>query len=79
MKTKIVPLIIVAIVGISGTTFIVLRKEAKQGERPRTTEGELSQAMSNYVNTFKLDTSPPIFPESNLGRTNRASTQKNRP
>jgi hypothetical protein len=77
MKTKMLLIIIVATIG-GGATVLVIQKEAAAQKRQRF-ESQLPQAMSNFVHTFKPDTSPPIFPEANTVSSNRASLHKTNP
>lgn len=65
MKRKLLYLAIVALLG--GSLVIVVIREPAPAPKPL--ESELPTAMSNYHRTFKLDTSPAIFPDGKT--TNR--------
>jgi hypothetical protein len=75
MKTKMLLIIIVATI-VGGATVLVIQKEAAAQKQQRF-ESQLPQAMSNFVHTFKPDTSPPIFPEGRPTSTNSAPGRKN--
>ncbi|MGP8200794.1 MAG: hypothetical protein ACLQU4_14965 [Limisphaerales bacterium] len=58
MKTKLI-LIIGLILMIAATVVVMVRQQSR-----RSFYGELPQVMNNYQKTFKLDTSPAIFPDN---------------
>lgn len=68
MKLKLT-LLMGLILVITATAIVLIRQKSRQG-----VENELPTAMSNYQKTFKLDTTPAIFPDgksTNLpGKTN---------
>jgi hypothetical protein len=70
MKLKII-LLIGLILIIAATAIVMVHRQSRG-----SMEGELPQVMSNYQKTFKLDTSPAIFPD---GRTTTSSNHTNAP
>lgn len=57
MKLKI-KLLIGVLVIVSATVIVLIRQQSRHN-----VENELPTVMSNYQKTFKLDTSPAIFPD----------------
>ena len=70
MKLKI-KLLIGVIVVSAATVVVLLRQESRH-----SVENELPTVMSNYEKTFKLDTSPAIFPD---GKSTNLSRKTNAP
>jgi hypothetical protein len=70
MKKKPAFLIVLMFVIVAIAIFVV-REQSRRGA-----ESELPQVMRNYQKTFKLDTSPSIFPE---GRSTNLSGKTNAP
>ncbi len=68
MKLKI-KLLVGLIVVIAATAIVLIRQQSR-----RSVENELPTVMSNYQKTFKLDTSPAIFPD---GRTTNSPNVTN--
>lgn len=69
----------VAIIG-SSLTIVVIQSSEKakqQGAERQKAEGDdrLQTTLSNYNQTFKLNTAPPLWPD---GTTNRSSNDSNR-
>jgi hypothetical protein len=56
---------------IAVTVIVIVRQQSR-----RNFYGELPQVMSNYQKTFKLDTSPAVFPD---GKTAVLSNKTNAP
>jgi hypothetical protein len=70
VKRKITILIGVLVL-ISATAIVLIRQPSRH-----SVENELPTVMSNYQKTFKLDTSPAIFPDgksTNLSRKTNAA------
>ncbi len=67
MKKKPAFLIALILV-IVAIAIVVVRVQARRGA-----ESDLPQVMSNYQKTFKLDTSPAIFPDGK-GKTSSGNT-----
>ena len=68
MKPKIKILIGVLVV-IAATVIVLIRQPSRH-----SVENDLPTVMSNYQKTFKLDTSPAIFPDgksTNLSRNTK--------
>jgi hypothetical protein len=62
MKIKLVLLIaLIAVVGSSITVLVMDSKARKVRQAPAS---QLPTALSNYNQTFKLNTNPPLWPES---------------
>jgi hypothetical protein len=57
MKLKLT-LLVGLIVVIAATVIVLIRQQSR-----RSVENDLPTVMSNYQKTFKLDTSPAIFPD----------------
>jgi hypothetical protein len=72
MKKKPAFLIALILV-IVATAIVVIREQSHRGA-----ENELPQVMSNYQKTFKLDTSPAIFPDGKA-KTSSGSTNALKP
>ncbi len=70
MKLKI-KLLVGLIVVIAATAIVLIRQPSR-----RSVENELPTVMSNYQKTFKLDTSPAIFPD---GKTTNSPNATNAP
>lgn len=70
MKRKITILVSVLVV-IAATVIVLVREQSRH-----SVENELPNAMSNYQKTFKLDTSPAIFPD---GKSTNLSSKTNFP
>jgi hypothetical protein len=70
MKKKPAFLIVLMFVIVAIAIFVV-RAQSRRGA-----ESELPQVMRNYQKTFKLDTSPAIFPD---GRSTNLSGKTNAP
>jgi len=70
VKRKITILVCVLVV-IVATIIVLIRQESRH-----SVENELPNAMSNYQKTFKLDTSPAIFPD---GKSTNLSSKTNAP
>jgi len=70
MKLKIT-LLVGLIVVVAATAIVMVRQQSR-----RSVENELPTAMSNYQKTFKLDTSPAIFPD---GKSTNLSNKTNAP
>jgi hypothetical protein len=70
MKKKPAFLIALILV-IVAIAIVVVREQSRRGA-----ESELHQVMSNYQKTFKLDTSPAIFPD---GKAKTSSGNTNTP
>jgi hypothetical protein len=70
MKLKIT--LLLGLITVIAATAIVLVRHPSRG----SVENELPQAMSNYQKTFKLDTSPAIFPD---GKPTNLSSKTNAP
>jgi hypothetical protein len=70
MKKKPAFLIVLMFVIVAIAIFVV-REQSRRGA-----ESELPQVMRNYQKTFKLDTSPSIFPD---GRSTNLSGKTNAP
>jgi hypothetical protein len=70
MKKKPAFLIALILVIVAIAIFVV-REQSRRGA-----ESELPQVMRNYQKTFKLDTSPAIFPD---GRPTNLSGKTNAP
>ena len=70
MKRKITILVSVLVV-IAATVIVLIRQQSRQ-----SVENELPNTMSNYQKTFKLDTSPAIFPD---GQSTNPSSKTNAP
>jgi hypothetical protein len=73
MKTKLI--LLIGLVAITGATVIVLRRGRPA---PRDMESQMPQVMSNYQKTFKLDTSPALFPDGKTG-SSQAKTNSAKP
>jgi hypothetical protein len=71
MKLKISILLLIA--GITGASIAVVLIQSKARQQERNQESQLPTAISNYSKTFKLNTSPPIWPDTK-GVTNGSST-----
>jgi hypothetical protein len=70
VKRKIT--ILIGVLVVTAATVIVLIRQPSR----HSVENELPTVMSNYQKTFKLDTSPAIFPDgksTNLSRKTNAS------
>ena len=70
MKLKI-KLLIGVLVVTAATVIVLIRQPSRH-----SVENELPTVMSNYQKTFKLDTSPAIFPDgksTNLSRKTNAA------
>jgi hypothetical protein len=67
MKTKII-LIIGLILMIATTVVVTVRQQSR-----RSLYGDLPQVMSNYQRTFKLDTSPAVFPDGKTVTPNKTN------
>lgn len=66
MKLKLI-LVIVAVAIIGSSVVVALLQSRERAERRRQFEESherISTATSNYVQTFKLNTNPPIWPDS---------------
>jgi hypothetical protein len=72
MKKKPAFLIALILV-IAAITIVVVREQSSRGA-----ESGLPRVMSNYQKTFKLDTSPAIFPEGKA-KTSSGNTNAARP
>ena len=70
MKRKITILVSVLVV-IAATVIVLIRQQSRQ-----SVENELPNTMSNYQKTFKLDTSPAIFPD---GKSTNLPSKTNAP
>ena len=70
MKLKIK--LLIGVLVVSAATVVIL---IRQPSRHRV-ENELPTVMSNYQKTFKLDTSPAIFPD---GKSTNLSSKTNAP
>ena len=71
MKRKITILIGVLVV-ISATAMVLIRQPSRH-----SVENELPTVMSNYQKTFKLDTSPAIFPDGKSTNLSRKTNPSN--
>jgi hypothetical protein len=66
MKLKVI-LITVAVAVIASSVLVVLLQSRERADRRRQVEESherVSAATSNYIQTFKLNTNPPIWPNS---------------
>jgi hypothetical protein len=73
MKIKVLLLVaLIAVVGGSVTVLLVQPGGRKAGPEPMQ-DGQLPAAISNYSKTFKLNTTPPLWPGTN-GVTNGTKT-----
>jgi len=70
VKRKITILVSV-LVFIAATVIVLIRQQSRH-----SVENELPAVMSNYQRTFKLDTSPAIFPD---GKSTNLSSKTNDP
>jgi hypothetical protein len=61
MKLKISILLLIAAIAGASITVVVIRK---QRQVQAVQENQWPVAMSNYSKTFKLNTSPPLWPAS---------------
>ena len=68
MKLKLT-LVIGILIAVAATVIVMIRQQSR-----RSIENELPTAMSNYQKTFKLDTSPAIFPD---GKATNLSSKTN--
>jgi len=64
--------LLIGVLVVSAATVVIL---IRQPSRHRV-ENELPTVMSNYQKTFKLDTSPAIFPD---GKSTNLSSKTNAP
>lgn len=68
MKSKILILIAgAAIVGSSITITVIQSREpreARQQRQAQESQNRIGTAISNYNQTFKLNTNPPIWPQA---------------
>jgi hypothetical protein len=72
MKLKI--FIVVAVIAMVGGSLTVLVRQSQSAHRKfAPPASQLPTAMSNYSKTFKLNTSPPLWPGTN-GVTNGNAT-----
>jgi hypothetical protein len=70
MKTKLI-LSIALVVVVGATVAVILRQQERQG-----VGSQLPQVMSNYQKTFKLDTSPAIFPDGKAAGASKTNASK---
>ena len=73
MKLKISILLLIAGITGASVTVVVIQSNARKQQLRAVQENQLPTAMSNYNKTFKLNTSPPIWPSAK-GITNGNST-----
>jgi len=74
MKLKISILLLIAgITGASISVVVIQSNARRQQQFHAVQENQLPTAMSNYSKTFKLNTSPPIWPNAK-GATNGGPT-----
>ncbi len=70
MKLKFT-LLMALILVMAATVTVLIRQQSR-----RSVENELPTVMSNYQKTFKLDTSPAIFPD---GKSTNLNSKTNAP
>lgn len=68
MKLKII-LLIAGIAVIGSTIVVILNPHRQPQPRFQAIERDWPTAVSNYSNTFKLNTKPPIWPRPANGRS----------
>lgn len=61
MKIKL--LLLIALIAVVGGSITVLVRDSKARKGRQTPPSQLPTALSNYNQTFKLNTNPPLWPE----------------
>jgi hypothetical protein len=66
MKIKFILIIIGSAVIGSSITVAVIQSRGRSGQRNRAVQSQnnVATAMSNYTHTFKLNTNPPLWPDT---------------
>jgi hypothetical protein len=72
MKTKF--LLLIAFIAVAGSSVVVLVVNSPARKERQAPPSQLPTALSNYNQTFKLNTNPPLWPEpQKSGGTNGPS------
>jgi hypothetical protein len=65
MKLKILIIIGTAVIGSSITIAVIQSRErTERRQQAEESQNRMSTAISNYNQTFKLNTNPPIWPDA---------------
>jgi flagellar basal body-associated protein FliL len=76
MKLKFLLLAAITLMVGSTMTVLVVQSNAQKAQLRKAQQSQLPAAISNYNQTFKLNTSPPLWPEKQKsGGTNGLSSK----
>jgi hypothetical protein len=64
MKLKILLLAATILMGGSTVTVLIVQSNNQEARLRQSQQSQLPIAISNYNQTFKLNTSPPLWPET---------------
>jgi flagellar basal body-associated protein FliL len=64
MKLKLMLLAAIIVMAGSTVTILVVQSNAQKAKLRRSQQSQLPAALSNYNQTFKLNTSKPLWPET---------------
>ncbi|MCI0539078.1 MAG: hypothetical protein L0Z50_28050 [Verrucomicrobiales bacterium] len=84
MKLKLI--LIIAGIALAGITVTIVVIQSKEGAKRREAERQnvesadrLQSTLSNYNQTFKLNTAPPLWPDATTNRRSPATNSSRSP